>query len=132
MLYRLLTACIILVASSVHAGFTNNGTWESDNLYFSVKGTLENNGLLVGYQSATIVADSMRGTGILRSPKILIEVESFEYTGTIDCSEECTIRSAIPFDETQFKQEGEGKFTILCPCYCMEENEDLPEAIIAL
>ena len=98
---------------NVEAGFSNNGRMQSNHLNLSVGGTLDNNGVLIGTESATISCDTLSGKGLLQSPQISIKAKIFAYTGTIDCNGKCTIITSIPFDESMFKRTGGGEFIIV-------------------
>lgn len=97
---------------TLEAGFSNSGRMQSKNLTLSVGGTLDNNGELIGSESANLSCDTLSGKGLIQSPQITIQTETFAYKGTIDCSGICTIRSAQPFDEKMFTRKGAGKFII--------------------
>jgi hypothetical protein len=86
---------------------------QSKNLNLSIVGTLDNNGELVGTESATLSCDTLSGKGVLSSPQISIKTKIFAYTGTIDCNGKCTIITNSPFDDKMFKRKGKGEFIII-------------------
>lgn len=86
---------------------------QSKNLNLSIGGTLDNNGELIGTESATLSCDTLSGKGLLSSPQISIKTKIFAYTGTIDCSGKCTIITNSPFDDKMFKRQGGGEFIII-------------------
>lgn len=107
--------CLLTVfcAQHVEAGFSNSGRMQSKNLNISVGGTLDNNGELIGSETATLSCDTLSGKGLIRSPQMTIKAKIFAYTGTIDCTGKCTIISSTPFDEKIFKREGKGEYIIV-------------------
>lgn len=115
MKFLITVACLLTVfcIQSVEAGFYNNGRMQSRNLNLSVRGTLDNNGELIGAETANLVCDTLSGKGLIRSPQISIQTKVFAYTGTIDCDGSCVIISSTPFDEKMFKRTGKGEFAIV-------------------
>lgn len=109
----LILCLALLTVQNAEAGFSNSGRMKSKNLNISVNGTLDNNGELTGSETATLSCETLSGKGLIKSPQISIKTKIFAFTGTIDCSEECTIISSTPFDETMFKRLGNGKFVII-------------------
>ncbi len=112
MKYFFLTA-LLLVAACLQAGFTNSGCLQTKNLNLKVGDLLDNNGQLIGIESITVEADKIVGKGLIRSPQITIRTALFAFTGTIDCSEKCTIYVKEPFNERMFHRAGKGKFQII-------------------
>jgi filamentous hemagglutinin len=94
-------------------GFSNGGRMHSKNLNLSIGGTLDNNGELIGTESAAISCDTLSGKGLISSPQISIKTKLFAYTGTIDCNGKCTITTSSPFDQKMFKRSGGGEFIII-------------------
>lgn len=109
-LFFLLT---LLCVQNVEAGFSNSGRMQSKNLNISVGGTLDNNGELIGTESANLSCDTLSGKGLIRSPQISIKTKIFAFTGTIDCDGQCTIITSAPFDDKMFKRKGKGEFIII-------------------
>jgi hypothetical protein len=109
----LLFVFTFLCIQNVEAGFSNNGRMQSKNLNLNIGGTLDNNGELIGTESATIVCDTISGKGLLSSPQISLKAKVFAYTGTIDCAGKCTIVTASAFNEGMFKRTGGGEFVIV-------------------
>ena len=103
----------LFCVQNVEAGFSNSGRMQSKNLNLSVGGTLDNNGELIGTESATLSCDTLSGKGSLSSPQISIKTKIFAYTGKIDCSGKCTIIASSPFDDKMFKRSGGGEFIII-------------------
>ncbi|MBA2728359.1 MAG: hypothetical protein H0U49_09335 [Parachlamydiaceae bacterium] len=103
----------LLSMQNVEAGFSNSGRMQSKNISLSIGGTLDNNGELIGTESATLSCDTLSGKGLLSSPQISIKTEVFAYTGKIDCSGKCTIIANRPFDDKMFKRSGGGEFVII-------------------
>lgn len=110
---KLLFLLTLLCVQNVEAGFSNSGRMQSRNLNLSIGGTLDNNGELIGTETATLSCDTFSGKGLLSSPQISIKTKIFAYTGTIECSGKCTIITSSPFDENMFKRSGEGEFVII-------------------
>lgn len=98
---------------NAEAGFSNSGCMQSRHLNLSVGGTLDNNGTLIGTESAKLSCDTLSGNGLIRSPQIFIQSKMFAYTGTIDCNGKCTIVTCAPFNENMFKRKGGGEFIIV-------------------
>ncbi len=94
----------------LNAGFSNSGKMQSKNLQISTGGTLENNGELIGTTSATLCCDTLSGNGLIQAPSISITAKTFDFKGTIDCSNCCTITTATPFKKKMFKRSGGGEF----------------------
>lgn len=103
----------LLGVQNVEAGFSNNGRMQSRTLNLSVGGTLDNNGELIGTESANLSCDTLSGKGLISSPQISIKTKIFAYTGKINCNGKCTIITSSPFDEKMFKREGGGEFVII-------------------
>lgn len=114
----LILGCVLLCATHAHAGFSNGGTMKSNNLNLSIGGTLDNNGSLIGTQSAYIKCDTITGKGLISSPQITLKAKIFAYTGTIDCSGICTIITSSPVDVNLFKRTGGGQFV-----YVVDANQ---------
>lgn len=91
--------CAGLVADvSVNMGqFTLNGTVSAGNGVFNV-GRLSGNGTISGHN-------------------FKIKCDEFNFTGTIECSEECVIRVKKPFDYAMFKRQGTGSITVIVSPY---------------
>lgn len=53
------------------------------------------------------------GNGCIEGNKIEIYANYCNFTGTIKCSDTCKIYVKKPFDSSMFKQEGNGKFSII-------------------
>ncbi|MCE5316423.1 MAG: hypothetical protein LLG04_03545 [Parachlamydia sp.] len=109
----------LLCVQNVEAGFSNSGRMQSKNLNLSIGGTLDNNGELNGSETATLSCETLSGKGLIKSPQISIKTKIFAYTGTIECSETCTIVASKSFDESMFKRKGNGEFVII-----IEEKND--------
>ena len=110
---KLIFSLFLLFYTSLYAGFFNSGTMQSKSLNLSIGGTLENNGELIGIESARISCDTFSGKGILRAPDIQLKTAVFAYTGTIDCSGKCTITTSESFNQKMFKRRGGGEFKII-------------------
>lgn len=74
--------------------------------------TVSHDGDLTGVESATIVCTTFTGNGIIHSPTVSIAVDKFDFKGTIDCSQKCTITTKEPVNERLFKRTGAGQFII--------------------
>jgi hypothetical protein len=103
----------LFCVNNVEAGFSNSGKMQSKNLNLSVGGTLDNNGELIGIETATLSCDTLTGKGTISSPQISINTKIFAYTGKIDCSGKCTIIAGSSFNEKMFKRTGGGEFVII-------------------
>lgn len=97
----------------LEAGFSNNGRFQSNCLNLTVNGTLDNNGQLIGLESAYISCHTLSGNGLILSPSITIQAELFAFTGTIECSGKCVIITRVPFNENMFGRRGGGEFVII-------------------
>jgi hypothetical protein len=73
---------------------------------------LKISGDLVGLKSINISGDVLAGRGTLKAPEINIDVQNFQFTGAINCSEKCMINSVEPFNVHTFTPKGEGEFVI--------------------
>lgn len=104
---------IALTPKHLEAGFSNNGTMRSNKIMLHVRGNLDNNGSLIGRESADISCGSFTGSGLLEAPVIHLSTDLFAYTGIIRCSQECIITATRPFDENMFTRQGEGTFTFI-------------------
>ena len=95
----------VLSISTVSAGFYNGGTFQSKNLNLNIGGTLENNGSLIGTESANVTCGTFAGdkNGLLKSPVITLTTDVFNYKGTIECSDQCTIYVKEAFNKKIFK-----------------------------
>jgi hypothetical protein len=118
MKFKFLASCAIYLitvfcSQNAEAGFSNSGKMQSKNLNLTVGGTLDNNGELIGTESANIGCDTLSGKGVIRSPQITIQSKLFAYTGIIDCSGKCIITVSSPFNEKMFKRKGGGEFIII-------------------
>ncbi|MGA8163561.1 MAG: hypothetical protein WB791_00870 [Waddliaceae bacterium] len=123
--------CLLAAAASfclqhVEAGFSNPGRMESKHLNIDIHGTLDNNGELIGRESATISCDTISGKGLIQAPEISLTTKIFAFTGTIECSEKCTIVTSASFDEKMFENTGEGEFIIVVDENSEEGGEEKP------
>lgn len=67
-------------------------------------------------ESIKITATNVfKGEGILKAPRITLDVGEFKFTGTIHCTGKCLITSKKAFDASMFKREGGGNFEIRMP-----------------
>lgn len=114
---KLLGALFFLLSlfcvQKIEAGFSNSGRMQSRILTLSVGGTLDNNGELIGTESAALSCDTFAGKGLLSSPQISIRTNTFAYTGKIDCSGKCTIIASSPFNQKMFRRSGGGEFIVI-------------------
>lgn len=110
---KILFALTVLCTGFAEAGFSNSGKFQSRNLNLSVGGTLENNGELIGTETAKLSCETLTGKGIINSPEITIRTNIFAYTGTINCTGKCVIIASTPFNEKMFKRVGKGEFIIV-------------------
>lgn len=105
--------CLFFMQSVQAGSFINSGRMQLRNVNISVNWTFDNNGELIGTDTANIECETITGKGVIRSPQISIKTKIFAYTGTIDCSEKCTITVSTPFKDTMFKRKGKGEFTVI-------------------
>lgn len=112
----------LLSTQNAEAGFSNNGRMQSTNLNLNVGGTLDNNGELIGTESAKISCDTLSGKGVITSPEISIKTGIFAYTGKIECSGKCIIIAKSPFNEKMFKRSGKGEFIIIIDKKAIEQT----------
>jgi len=108
-----LFAFLMIGAASGFAMLANTQTMQARNFKLTVRGTLENEGEILGTESAKIRTDALTGDGLIKAPKVNITTKTFAYTGTIECEESCKIVVGEPFDENIFKKVGPGKFEIV-------------------
>lgn len=104
---------LFLSTTQVECGFSNHGIWRSENINLVVNGTLENEGELIGSNSATLCCETLSGSGLIQAPQIIIKTKAFAYTGKIDCSGKCLVIASHIFDEHMFERSGDGEFVIL-------------------
>lgn len=94
--------------------FTNSGNLQvSGGMPFNIKETFTNNGKITSADKVLINCTTFEGNGLVSGPVIIIKTKNFTYTGTIDCSQECTIITTAPIDEQSFKRSGNGKFKFI-------------------
>lgn len=115
---RFLSSLLFAVLSfsaplNLAADFNNTSRLVSDNVRLNVSGQYENSGQIIGRNSICLNCDALTGNGRIRAPKITIKTKVFNFTGSISCSETCTIITSEPFDEKMFKRKGGGKFEII-------------------
>ena len=109
-----LMCCLSLFCTSqVEAGFTNSGRMQSNQLNLSVGGTLDNNGELIGIESANIKCDTLSGKGLIKLSQITIKAKLFAFTGVIECDGKCTITTGSTFNKKMFKRKGKGEFVFV-------------------
>lgn len=137
------TVCAFLFItgfSVAEAGFINDGIIKMKDLNLSVIGTLENNGTLVGTESAKIACETLTGKGLIQSPRLTIRADVFNFRGKIFCEEECIILTPVLIDENIFTFEGGGKLEfVIDPRISPDYNdgveqdfcpvEDVPEVL---
>ncbi len=113
--YCFLSLLLFLFAYSIHAeaAFSNNGRMQSTDLNLSIGGTLDNDGELIGVETAKISCETLTGKGLIRAPDILIKAKFFAFTGTIDCSNTCTIITSAPFNEAMCQRTGGGEWIVI-------------------
>lgn len=97
----------------MEAGFSNSGRMQSRNLQLCVGGTLDNQGELIGTESANLSCDTLTGKGLISAPMITIKAKIFAFTGRIHCTNQCLIITSQPFNERMFKALGGGQFTVV-------------------
>ena len=87
------------------------------------------NGSVYCKQECLINATKIEANGTIEAKKVIIICDTFNFSGTICCSEECIIYVKNPFDYTQLKRNGEGKFTVIIT----ENKIDLfsPESLVS-
>jgi hypothetical protein len=119
-----------LVSNPLEAGFSNTGEMESPNLSMQIAGTLENDGVLIGNESAYLECETLTGTGYIIAPLVEIKANIFAYTGTIECEKQCVITTSQAFEEDMFTKAGEGEFIVIVdPEYkAKEEAAEAAEA----
>lgn len=101
-----------LVAYTTQATMTNNGSVTSRDISTSTESYI-NNGSLNGSNSVTINVNSFGGNGTIDSKKVVINCDDFQFTGNINCTDECTISVRKPLDVSTFTRSGNGKFTVI-------------------
>ncbi len=80
------------------------------NLYY---GELQLDGTMSSKDVLTLTCrEVISGTGLLKAPRIVLKTKKFEFTGTIECDNDCFITAQEPFDENIFTRKGQGKFYI--------------------
>lgn len=96
--YKLLFLSLISI-SSLHSSFITN--------------TFQQDGIMKSEHVLEVVAKILfTGTGCLEAPIIEISTGKFEFTGTIICSERCTIKTNEPINPATFTRKGNGEFII--------------------
>jgi hypothetical protein len=90
--------------------FSNAGQMSGPYQNINVNEKFENNGVINGTQEVNIECGNLTGKGQIKGPKINIIARNFNFTGTIDCSKECTITTLKKIDQTKFKRTNKGKF----------------------
>lgn len=103
---------IACLSCSAFAGFTNSGTFQTNNLSITTN-KLTNNGNLIGNSSVYINATEIAGTGLIKSPSMVIETTVFNYSGTIECLGLCEIYSKNSFNQNMFTRKGNGEIKII-------------------
>jgi hypothetical protein len=103
--------------TNLHAGMSLSGSvmqtkrahYRTDNGF-----NLENSKLTATETMEITGAGALNGDAktILTSPEITIITKTFNFKGTINCSNNCTIIVKEDFDRSMFKQIGGGAFTI--------------------
>lgn len=101
------------------------GTIRGNNLNMSVgKEYLADGQMIAANEIKLKCGQVFKGEGLMKAPVIDIKTKKFEFTGTIECDQTCTITVQEPFDESQFKRLGQGQFTIIIDENLDLENED--------
>lgn len=70
--------------------------------------------------------NAFSGKGHLRAPEICIKAKKFNFTGTINCSQTCTIIVQEEFDRNMFTKAGKGQFIITVDPHASLEG-DMPK-----
>lgn len=113
---KLWSVCLLSLALSgpLAAGnFSTSGKVQMNHLYLAVEGTLNNDGHLIGTHSANLLCHTLAGSGVIKSPEVMIKAHVFAFTGVIDCSGKCMIIAKRAFDESLFTRRGGGEFIIV-------------------
>ncbi len=81
-------------------------------------------GSIMSPNTVSLKLDSLLGSGTIKAPFIRIACDTFNFTGTIECDNECTIYVKKPFDYEMFTKEGAGNFTVIVSPYGIEEHTE--------
>lgn len=95
--------------SMAFSDIDNSGMMRSEELKVEHK-LISNTGKMIGIKTVKLVCDKLTGNGYIKAPIISILAKKFEFTGTIECSNECVIETQHDFNHKMFKQAGGGKF----------------------
>lgn len=125
-IFGLLFVGLLTTASDIHATFVcgtmvNNGLFSGTKQHIIARESYTNNGKIDLSESVQIEVGDLRGNGVIKAPKIIIFAKEFNYTGTIECSQEAVITTQKPVDQSTFKMAGAGTFK-----FCVEQNFVLP------
>ncbi len=91
--------------------FDNSGNMTTKKASFRVQEVFNHNGQIVAQEEFDCVCGTMTGNGYIKSPKIKIVTNDFQFKGVIECDGECTIISAKPVNRSQCTFKGKGKYT---------------------
>lgn len=101
---------IVLTAPAQAGTFANTGTFMGRVVNLAA-GILLNSGSIIGREKVNITCDELKGEGLIKSPIIYIAAKVFNFTGTIECEQECTIKTGTLLEQLKFTKAGSGKFT---------------------
>lgn len=104
---------LLLSAALMISGLGHGCSMRSPMINFSAGKSIVADGEFIASKKIMFTAgEEFKGKGLLEAPDIEITAKTFLFSGTIDCSGTCKIRTEVPFDETMFKRKGSGNFII--------------------
>lgn len=109
---------IFICSNSIFATkvFHNNGIVSSRNQDLVVTELLDNNGKIIAQEVIYAECGKLTGNGLFKAKNIEIITKDFNFTGTIECSQDCYITTKKPVDKSKFKMAGSGKFNFNVDC----------------
>ena len=90
---------------------------------------VSNNGTIQHSEKVRVKTAKLTGNGVIKAPKILLEADEFDFTGTIECSDHCTIVSENEVNKDSFKLVGNGKLELLKKVIAEKEDAKAVEAM---
>lgn len=90
-IFALTIFTMLSVASFVHGDLDNTGIIRNNDLKLNDH-VIINTGKIIGVKTLTINCHHLSGNGYIKSPIIIINTRKFDFTGTIECSKESSLK----------------------------------------
>ena len=112
LIFSFLASLGILFSAQVCA-IDNNSIIEANVIDLHTIGKVFNDGALIARSAINISCSELVGDGLISAPQMVLNIDTFNYTGTIECLDICELYVKNPFDENMFTRKGNGHIKII-------------------